>query len=33
MFMNKKYNVNSELAKFFTEDLLEELLHRDNISE
>ena len=31
--MNNKYNVNSELAKFSTEDLLEELLHRDNISE
>lgn len=28
--MNNKYNVNSELAKFSTEDLLEELLHRDN---
>lgn len=28
--MNNKCNVNSELAKFSTEDLLEELLHRDN---
>ena len=28
--MNKKYKVNSELAKFSTEDLLEELLYRDN---
>ena len=29
--MNKKYKVNSELAKFSTEDLLEELLYRDSI--
>lgn len=28
--MNNKYNINSELAKFSAEDLLEELLYRDN---
>lgn len=31
--MNKKYKVNSELAKFSTEDLLEELLYRDSIGD
>ena len=31
--MNKNYNINSELAKFSTVDLLEELLYRDNIRE